>query len=190
MTFLETIRCEAGSGLHLEYHQRRLERTSRHFGFNRSFSLGSLIVPPDQQIYRCRFLYSADTFEVQYIPYTPKVFTKLKLISDDHIAYPFKNAERTELERLFEMRGESDDVLITQNGYIRDTTIANIALRIEGRWLTPSQPLLSGTTRERLLDEEAIETAPLSIEDISRSDKIALMNAMIGFVEFDNGIIV
>lgn len=70
-----------------------------------------------------------------------------------------------------------------------DTTIANIALYIENQWLTPQVPLLHGTTRARLLDEGFLSPAPLTPNHLADATKIAVMNAMIGFVEIENGII-
>ncbi|HEX5330706.1 aminotransferase class IV, partial [Sulfuricurvum sp.] len=72
---------------------------------------------------------------------------------------------------------------------LRDTTIANIALLIEGRWFTPESPLLEGTTRARLIEEGFLTAASLTPKDIEKATKIALMNAMVGFVEVENGII-
>lgn len=190
MIFLETIRCQAGYPLHLVYHQKRLDDTCRHHRIPQHFELNKLISPPDVQTYRCRFLYSSEGFEVQYLPYLPKPIKKLKIIDGGNIEYPFKNADRKDLDTLALLRGEADDIVITKNGFLTDTTIANIALKINGRWFTPAYPLLKGSTRERLLDEKLIETADLRVEDILRCEKIGIMNAMIGFVEFDNGIII
>jgi 4-amino-4-deoxychorismate lyase len=79
--------------------------------------------------------------------------------------------------------------LIVKNNLLCDTTIANIALLIDNQWLTPSTPLLEGTTRARLLDEGFLSAACLTSKDIQKADKIAIMNAMVGFVEVENGII-
>jgi len=189
MIFLETIRCEAGYAHHLDYHQKRLDRTCRFHGISKKYDLKELIAPPDSQTYRCRFLYSHKGFEVEYIPYAIRIITKLKLIEDNGLDYSYKYADRKALDRLFQMRGDADDIIITKNGLLTDTSIANIALCLNGQWFTPTNPLLKGTTRERLMDQGIIQTADLTIDDLERSEKIALMNAMIGFAELDNGII-
>lgn len=103
--------------------------------------------------------------------------------------YPLKYTHRDELNALFELRGTCDDVLIVKHGLLKDTTIANIALKINGQWITPQTPLLYGTTRARLIDEGFLKPAILTPNDIPHAQKVAIMNAMVGFVEIENGII-
>ena len=186
---LETIRCVEGLPLHLSYHQKRLDTSLRCLGIDASYDLHKLIHPPKSGIFRCRFLYSAEHFSVEFLPYTPKKITSLKLIPTEEIEYPLKYSNRDSLNALLAQRGECDDVLIVKNGYLTDTTIANIALFIEGEWLTPQSPLLRGTTRGRLMDEGILLPAVLTPDDISKATKIALMNAMLGMIEVENGII-
>lgn len=187
---LETIRCERGEALHLPYHQKRLEKSSQVLGIHQKYDLQTLIVPPDNELYRCRFLYDTNGYTIEYHPYTPKKISSLKLLTCDTIEYSLKYADREILNTLFEERGECDDILVVKNNHLTDTTIANIALFIKGQWLTPESPLLEGTTRERLLDEKFLTLAPLTRNDIARASKVALMNAMVGFIEVENGIII
>lgn len=187
---LETIRCERGEALHLPYHQKRLEKSSQLLGIHQKYDLQTLIVPPDNELYRCRFLYDANGYTIEYHPYTPKKMRSLKLLTCDTLKYPLKYSEREQLTTLFEQREDCDDVLIVKNNHLTDTTIANIALFIEGKWLTPESPLLEGTTRERLLDEKFLTIAPLRADDIAKASKVAVMNAMVGFLEVENGIII
>lgn len=70
--------------------------------------------------------------------------------------------------------------MIIKNGLISDTTIANIAIYLDGIWITPKKPLLKGTTRDRYLKEGKLIEKDISAEDLKAS-KIALMNAMIDF---------
>lgn len=186
---LETIRCEHNEAKHLSYHQVRLDQTCQILGIPKRYDLSTLITPPDDKLYRCRFLYDQKGYSVEFHPYSPKKISSLKLITRDSLEYSFKYAEREVLNSLFELRGECDDVLIVKNGYLSDTTIANIALKIDGVWLTPDAPLLQGTTRARLIDEGFLTPYPLKPADIAKATKIALMNAMVGFVEVENGII-
>ncbi|MBV5321851.1 MAG: aminotransferase class IV [Sulfuricurvum sp.] len=186
---LETIRCEGGEAQHLSYHQQRLNRSLHSLGIEKTYSLQTLITPPTEGLYRCRFLYDAEGYEIEFNPYTPKKITSLKLIHTEEIEYTLKYSNRDSLNTLLAQRGECDEVLIVKNGFLTDTTIANIALFIEGRWLTPDTPLLEGTTRARLIKDGFLTPAPLTPNDIARSCKVAVMNAMIGFVEVESGII-
>ncbi|MDD5211002.1 MAG: aminotransferase class IV [Sulfuricurvum sp.] len=185
----ETIRCEDGIAAHLDYHQKRLTSSLQCLGSKILFDLQALITPPKIGVYRCRFVYNADSYRIEYHPYTLRKMTSLRLVIDDAIHYPLKYTHRDGLNSLFEHRDACDDVLIVKNGILKDTTIANIALLIDGQWFTPQTPLLYGTTRARLINEDFLIPAVLTPNDISNARKIAIMNAMVGFVEIENGII-
>lgn len=185
----ETIRCKDGVVAHLPYHQKRLTASLQCLGSKTHFDLEKLIVPPSKELYRCRFLYDAADYRIEFHPYTPRPIASLRLVLDDTIHYPLKYTHRDHLNALFERRESCNDVLIVKEGLLRDTTIANIALFIDGQWLTPQTPLLQGTTRARMLDEGVLLPAILTPDDIPKAQKIAIMNAMVGFVEIENGII-
>lgn len=189
-TLLETIRCEGGIAHHLTYHQHRLNASFDTLGISKKYTLSDLITPPDDALYRCRFLYDESHYTVEYHPYSPKKITSLRLIHANTIDYSLKYADRNVLEKLFDTRDGCDDILIVKNGYLTDTTIANISLFIDNQWVTPESPLLAGTTRSRLIDEGKIIPARLSVFDARKASKIALMNAMTGFVEIENAIII
>ena len=186
---LETIRCEHGSAQHLPYHQRRLEKSLKAINSTAHYDLAALITPPDEHLYRCRVLYDEAYLDVQYIPYQKRVIQQLQAIEADHLDYALKYADRTALDELFTQRGSSDDILIIKNGLVTDTTIANIAFFDAGRWITPTDPLLKGTTRARLIAEKKIFEQTISVDDLNRFEGFALMNAMIGFENVKNGII-
>lgn len=188
--FLETLLCEEGEVRNLSYHQQRLDKTLSHFALACTYDLKQLITPPLQGRYRCRFLYDASGASAEYIPYTPKTISTVRAVIADDIDYPFKSTDRKRLDLLYALRQECDDVLIVRNGYLTDTTIANIALFDGKRWLTPHQPLLEGTARARLIEEGFLTPVPLRLEDIRNAKKVAIMNALMGFVEVENGIII
>lgn len=187
--FLETLLCDQKIAQNLSYHQRRLNSTLQKFNIKTHYELSKLILPPDDSLYRCRFLYDAFSYQIQYHLYVPTKITSLRLVHDDTIDYSSKYSDRSVLNKLFEAREGCDDILIVKNGYLTDTTIANIALFINNQWLTPQSPLLEGTTRSRLIDEGKIIPAQLRIADLHRAQKVALMNAMTGFIEMENGTI-
>jgi 4-amino-4-deoxychorismate lyase len=187
--FLETIKAEHGQTFHLDYHQRRLERTLDAFNIKQHYDLSELLDPPKEGLIRCRVLYDDAHASVVYLPYVPRTFKTLQAVIDDEIEYGFKYANRTALDLDYEARGECDEIVIVKNGLLTDTTIANIALSDGKRWVTPKTPLLHGTTRERLIDEGKLEEVDIPLEELWRYKRCALMNAMIGFVEIENGII-
>jgi len=74
-----------------------------------------------------------------------------------------------------------DEIIIEKDGYLTDSSIANIAFFDGIDWITPKKPLLNGTTRERLLDMKFLRTADIKSSDIKSFSGFALMNTMIKF---------
>ncbi|MGA7966190.1 MAG: aminotransferase class IV family protein [Gammaproteobacteria bacterium] len=186
---LETIRCEDGRPAHLAYHQQRVNQSLKELGYNACYDLASRIKTPDDALYRCRIIYDATTFETEFIPYRKRAIRTLQLIQADGIDYALKYADRSALDALFAQRGSADDILIIKNGLVTDTSIANIAFFDGQRWVTPKRPLLKGTTRARLLDEQKIIESEIYLDDLPKFTRFALLNAMIGFEEIKSGII-
>jgi 4-amino-4-deoxychorismate lyase len=187
--FLETIRAEEGHLFHLEYHQRRMARTLDAFGIPVRYDLKSLLHPPAEGLIRCRVLYGEEGVALSYHPYIPRRFVTLQAVIDDTVDYAFKYADRRRLDALYEQHGASEEIVIVKNNLLTDATIANIALFDGTRWLTPKHPLLRGTTRERLLDEGKLEEAEITLDMLPDFERCALLNAMLDFVEVENGII-
>ncbi len=117
---------------------------------------------------------------IEYIPYIPKEIHSLRVVSSN-IQYDLKYADRKSLDALLELNKDVDDVIIEKDGYLTDTTIANIAFYDGKQWFTPQTPLLKGTMRAKLIDEGFLQTKNIKKEDLSGYTQVALMNAMIGF---------
>jgi 4-amino-4-deoxychorismate lyase len=187
--FLETILAQEGELPFLPWHQRRLERTLLRHGIAADYRLADLLAPPRQGRWRCRVVYDAGGMRAEYLPYTPRIVKTLRAVEDDRIAYRDKTTERGALEALFALRGGADDVLIVQEGLITDTTVANVACLLGGEWLTPASVLLEGTARARLLFEGRLREADITLAEARTAEKIAVMNALSGFVEVTGGIL-
>lgn len=189
MPFLETILAREGVLPWLPWHQARLDRTLAAHGVFKSHNLAALLLPPDSGLWRCRVLYDGDTASVAYHPYVLRRLSALRIVQDDTIDYTYKSSDRSALDALFATRGAADDVLIIKKGLVTDTTRANIACRLQGRWYTPARPLLEGTARARLIAQGDLEICDLSLEDAVRAERVAVMNALSGFVEVSGGIL-
>jgi len=76
----------------------------------------------------------------------------------------------------------ADVLLYNERNEITETSIANVVLRKEGRWLTPplSSGLLPGTMRQRLLDEGKVSEEVLTLADLNCGD-IYLINSLRGW---------
>lgn len=183
--FLETIRAVDGKVFNLSFHQERYESVLKKFDISDAQNLQKYIKPPKIGIYRCRLTYhlsqTPNSIEVTYHAYKKKDINSLKLVYNNNIEYSLKSVCRDELDALYDLRGNCDDVLIVKNSFITDTTIANIAFFNSKRWVTPALPLLKGTTRERLLKEGKIFEEEIHVKDLKNFSGVALMNAMIDF---------
>ena len=186
---LETIRIVNGEPLHLDYHQQRVETALKTLGFENRFDLKEYIDPPKNGVYRCKIIYNETALTTEYFPYQFSPINSLKLIHYDEIDYSLKYENREMLNKLFELRGECDDILIVKNSLLTDTSKANIALYDGSKWITPSHPLLHGTTRSRLLDENKISEKILHVSDIDNFSEVAVLNAMVDFCVVKDGII-
>lgn len=175
--FLETIKIINGIPQHLEFHNQRLNSTRQQSNI---IDLKQFIVPPSTNgIYKCRVIYSNTIEEIQYSRYTDRQFKTFETVIANDIDYKFKYLNRDALNKL--QSQTADDILIIKNGFVTDTSIANVAFYDENKWITPTTPLLEGTTRARLLKEKKIIAAPITLEDINKYSKMALMNALLGF---------
>lgn len=178
---LETIKISDAEVSNLFYHQERCTKSRKKlFGSKDTLSLGSFINPPSLGTWRCRVLYAQNIKSIEYIPYIEKAIHTLKIIPSS-LEYSHKYANRDALTALVASQDEYDDILIEKEGYITDTSIANIAFYDGEQWFTPSKPLLEGTMRANLLDKGFLKTTNIRKEELACYTQVALMNAMIGF---------
>ena len=78
---------------------------------------------------------------------------------------------------------EADDVVLTNtHGQVTETTIANLAVLVDGVWWTPptSAGCLPGVERGRLLDSGQLKERPLTVEDLRNADGVAVVSSLRG----------
>jgi len=188
--FFETIKVQSSIIYNLANHNKRLNDTIyKNFHIKSIIDLKKFIKPPnDDTLYRCKVIYDKDIKSVDFFPYTQKVFKSFKVVFSD-IRYDFKFMDRVCIDKL--ISSKSDDILIVdQKGYIKDTSIANIAVKIGNTWITPKNPLLKGTMRRKLLDKNILFEENICIKDLKSIESFAIMNAMIGFKIIKNPIFI
>ena len=188
MKLLETIKYQNGDFGNLSFHQQRMNNATREvFAIEPEIVLQNVlerITKPKNlvsEVYKCRIIYSASIEKIEFIPYSFPKIKSLKLVEDNTIFYAHKYLDRSNLEKLFAQRQECDDILIVKNGLITDTSFCNILFFNGKKWLTPEKPLLKGTQRQFLLDNEIVETANIVPSDLHNFKKARLVNAMITF---------
>lgn len=180
--YIESIKIEGGVVYNLEYHQRRYESVVKSLGKKPSLLKEHITPPKESGTFRCRIVYDENSIiKVEYFSYTQREINSLKLVESRDIEYSKKYADRSELDKLFLQKGECDDILIVVDGYVSDISIANIAFLKDDVWYTPKNPLLKGTSRERLLESNKIVAKEIRVEDIYSYERVALLNAMIDF---------
>ena len=70
-------------------------------------------------------------------------------------------------------------IVYGKDGYLTDTSIANIALYDGHTWFTPAHPLLRGTKRAELLNKQFIVEKDIAQVHLNDYSHIMLFNAMI-----------
>ena len=177
MQYFETIKCDDYEIYNLDYHNKRVANT-----IALNLNLQEYIYPLSDELLRCKLIYSEEGVEdIQYFKYKKREIKSFKLIFDDKIDYSKKYLNRDNIDKLFSQKKEADEIIIIKNGFVTDTSIANIAIFDDSNWITSTKPLLNGTTRARLLEEKDIFEKDITVEMLKSAKKIALMNAMIGF---------
>jgi para-aminobenzoate synthetase / 4-amino-4-deoxychorismate lyase len=79
---------------------------------------------------------------------------------------------------------EADDVLLVNTrGEITETTIANVAVKLDGRWWTPPREagLLPGVERAALLGDGTLEERSLTPDDVRHAEGLAVLSSVRGW---------
>lgn len=178
----ETIKIQNKTLHNLEYHNERLNKSRKDLlGCTDFIDLREQISIPkhiNNDVFKCRVLYSREIEQIQFIPYTLRQIRTIKIVECDTIEYYYKFVDRKILSNLMDSV-ETDDILIIKNGMVTDTSFSNIIFFDGVKWVTPAQPLLRGTKREKLLKEKVISEQSITKNDIQRFEKAALINAMV-----------
>jgi para-aminobenzoate synthetase/4-amino-4-deoxychorismate lyase len=80
--------------------------------------------------------------------------------------------------------GVFDHLLFNERGEITEFTRGNVAIRLDGMWLTPalSSGLLGGTYRAELLAEGRLRETVLTTGDLARAQGLAFYNGLRGWL--------
>lgn len=187
---LETMRYEGGYFL-LEDHLERLKSSAEYFGFTirlseirRALQAQAEEFPPDPLKVRLTVDKSgAASISWSRLdpPSTMRVALAAKPINESDVSLYHKTTQRKLYEDARNHRPDCDDVLLwNRRGELTETTIANIALLINGQWHTPplASGLLPGVMRAHLLREGTLHESLLTKEDLARADEVLLFNSV------------
>jgi 4-amino-4-deoxychorismate lyase len=181
--FIETIRLEDGQSQNITYHQKRVnEAFQKCFNNARPIELERFLCLcplPSVGVHKIKIIYSREVESVNISLYKTKTVENLRLVDGVDLSYAHKFEDRGDLEKLLDLRGDCDDIIITRNKNITDASFANLIFKKAGSWFTPTSYLLNGTARQRLLDEKKICEEKITIDDLHRYEKVKLINAML-----------
>ncbi|MFZ0168092.1 MAG: aminodeoxychorismate synthase component I [Candidatus Dormiibacterota bacterium] len=79
--------------------------------------------------------------------------------------------------------GFDDVIMVNERGELTETTIANLAVQIDGRWWTPPREsgCLPGVERSRLLAEGQLAERVIRLDELSRVRRWALISSLRGW---------
>jgi len=94
-----------------------------------------------------------------------------------------KTTRREEYERALSVAENGDDVLLwNEDGFITETSIANVVVNIDGKRYTPPVEcgLLAGTYRQRLLRSGDVTERKVHMSEITLTTELTLINSVRG----------
>jgi para-aminobenzoate synthetase/4-amino-4-deoxychorismate lyase len=194
---LETLRLEDGVFVDVDAHLARIAEAARHFAFasplaSARASLEGLRAAHASERWRVRLLADrAGVTRAQAFALAPTRSPVRVRLADRPLAgsdgefVRFKTTHRAHYDAFAPADdGMFDTLLWNERGELTEFTRGNVALRLDGRWLTPAlrSGLLPGIARARLLREGAIEEATLTRADLARADGVAFFNSLRGWL--------
>jgi len=196
---LETLRLEEGRYVLLDAHLSRMAASARYFGFAWSEAavrdcLRSVLGERARGVYRVRLTLSAAG---QARSQVADLATTLEPVGFNLSAQPLpsqglehefvvhKTTRRQHYDaRLVAASGVFDTLLCNERGELTEFTRGNVALKLDGRWLTPALHcgLLPGTLRADLLARGEIAEAVLTVQDLRQAQAVAFFNSLRGWL--------
>lgn len=184
--WIETIKLINGLPLNLPYHQQRVDATllfhknSTAFSLQRFFSVNRCLL---QGIVKARIVYDVKgPCHFSFTPYQIKKINSFTIIENACLDYSFKNEDRQAFEEM-KNNARADEIIVTQNGFLTDTSFSNLVFKKAGQWFTPHTCLLNGTKRQQLLHDKKISATAISINNLYQFSHFKLINAMIDLNE-------
>lgn len=192
----ETLRHEPAVGFrHVVEHLDRLGGSARYFGFrfHRDEAVGVLekVAAEARGEARLRLTLTRDgTLRAETTPLPAVPEHPVRVALDDEPVDPadpwlfHKTTRREPYEHRRRRRPDVDDVLLVNvRGEVTESTIANLAVRLDGAWWTPplDAGLLAGTYRAVLLREGELRERPIRIDELRSAEEVALVSSVRGW---------
>ena len=197
---LETLALVDGQFRHLDAHLERLQRAAVHFNYRFDALAVQLFLyhfaaAQPQGAWRVRFLLNAagqpraEAFALQATAEPVRLQLATRPFTEAHSEFVRHKTTRRAHYAAFapnpsEAPGIFDTVLWNEAGEITESTFGNIAMLLDGRWVTPPLPcgLLPGVGRAVLLDQGRVQEAVVRLEDLPRVQGWAFINSLRGWL--------
>lgn len=185
--FFETIRYCNGVLENLYYHQQRVNRTFLHFNVAEIFPLAAIPLQESESfprehfenaVYKCKIQYNLKVeYIIAFTPYSIRAIDSIEVVEVVNKQYNHKYTNRDWLNQL-QANAHADEIIIVENGIVKDASYANLCFFDGENWFTPKDPLLLGTRRAFLLDNGIIQEKEIRVQDLHRYQTVRLINAM------------
>jgi para-aminobenzoate synthetase/4-amino-4-deoxychorismate lyase len=179
---------------HLDEHLERLAASARYFGFRfESEAAAAALKRSVDEVAASsvvRLSLARDGGLSTEVRDMPPGDGPVRVALDDEPVDPsdvwlfHKTTRRAPYERRRERRPDLDDVLLVNDrGEVTESTIANLAVRLEGAWVTPpiDAGLLAGTYRTVLLREGRLTEQPVTPDQLRDAEELALVSSVRGW---------
>jgi 4-amino-4-deoxychorismate lyase len=180
--FFESICVKEGVAENLSFHQARVNKTLQAFNAsNNSIELTSIV----QQLklstiglFKLRISYDLNgNHQVKLTPYQYRQINQFALVDIKGLRYDYKDENREWINEALSQSG-TDEIIMHDDGWIKDCSYTNIVFYDGLHWVTPESPLLEGTQRAKLIQEGLIIPKALHINDLPNFVKFKCINAM------------
>jgi para-aminobenzoate synthetase/4-amino-4-deoxychorismate lyase len=188
---LETMRYEPGEGVrHVDRHLARLLASADHFGFAadeltvREAIEKAIASAPDRPC-RVRLMLARDGSVRGACTAIAPEADPVRIAIDDVPQDPrdvflfHKTSLRERYREASRRHPDVDDViLVNDRGEVTESTIANVAVKLDGRWWTPplDSGLLPGIGRDVALEQGLVAERPITIDEATSAEELALVS--------------
>lgn len=197
---LETLALEAGQPRHADAHLARMAQAAAHFAYpwdaaQAGQCLQALAQQHPQGLWRVRLLldaagkFSAQAYAMEASPSQVRLQLAERALEEAHGEFVrFKTTRRAHYDAFTPTQpGMFDTVLWNAQGEITECTRGNIAMLLDGRWVTPPLAcgLLPGVGRALALREGRVSEAVVRAQDLPRVRGWAFVNSLRGWIAAD-----
>jgi para-aminobenzoate synthetase/4-amino-4-deoxychorismate lyase len=195
---LETLALRDGTLVHLSAHLQRMAAAAAHFGFVWNITvvhhtLDTLVASHPQGAWRVRLLLcAAGLCHAEAFALTDTVLPVRLQLAAQPFAHAhsefvrFKTTRRAHYDAFSPLTpAVFDTVLFNAAGEVTECTRGNIALLLDGRWVTPplSSGLLAGVGRQQMLDAGRVVEQVVHTRDLQRAQGVAFINSLRGWLD-------